>query len=103
LIVRNAHGDEGTVALSPVFGDKRRMVVDLELERGEVVSLHCPRCEAALPVHSACDCGADLVAMFLAPDADFAKCIGVCNRVDCEQARITGGSELLTRAAQSGY
>jgi len=99
IAVRDARGAEGLIALSPVFGDKRRIALDLDLVSGERVTLRCPTCGVALPVHSSCPCGADLVALFLTATASFAECIGICDRVDCVHARVTSGSELLMLAA----
>ncbi|HOX25898.1 MAG TPA: hypothetical protein PLL30_09985 [Candidatus Krumholzibacteria bacterium] len=99
IAARDQRDHPGLVALSPVFGDKRRISLDLDLVPGERATLSCPSCGAALPVHSPCECGADLVALFLTASGDFAECIGICDRVDCVHARITTSSELIARAA----
>ena len=85
------------IALSPIHGEKARICLDILLESGEELELHCPECHVALPVHSTCDCGSNIVAMFLTQDADFSDCIGICQRVDCHQAHVTAGGALLSK------
>ena len=91
-------GREGLVALSPLYGEKSRVAIDIELVSGETLEILCPHCDIELPVYSHCGCGADLVAFFLAPEPDFAHCIGVCNRVDCINAQIIKSGELVSLA-----
>ena len=87
----------GKIALSPIHGQKARISVGILLESGREIELSCPTCHAVLPTHSTCECGSDIVAMFLTDKADFADCIGVCRKVDCYRARVTAGGELLSK------
>ena len=70
--------------------------LDIDLESGEIVKLHCPVCDVILPVHSSCSCGADLVAFFPTPEADFTNCVAICNRVDCINSHILINDELIS-------
>ncbi len=91
------HGeDEGLVALSPVFGDKARISLGIDLEEGQLLELFCPDCEVKLPVHSHCPCGGELIALFLDTGANFSDCVGVCNRVDCINAELISSGELIS-------
>ncbi len=85
----------GLIALSPVYGEKARIALDIDLVSGEVLDLHCPACDARLLKHSPCICGADMIALFTTPAANFSDCIGVCNRIDCPQAKIINSGELI--------
>ncbi len=89
---------QGIMALSPVFGDKTRVTLDIDLYSGETVALCCPTCGDDLPVHSPCACGADMVTLFLTKKADFSNCVGICNRVDCVNAHIIESGELFNQA-----
>jgi len=88
--------DEGFVALSPVFGDKARISLGIDLEEGQLLTLFCPDCEAELPVHSHCPCGGELIALFLTSEAEFSDCVGICNRVDCVNAELIDSGELIS-------
>lgn len=94
LLVRGA-GKEGLIALSPIYGDKTRIDLDVELVPGEIVQVFCPLCGVELPVFGPCPCGARMVAFFNGASPDFANCIGVCNRVGCKNAMIKQGGELI--------
>ena len=98
LIRARAASGEGLVGLSPIYGDRSRIALDIDFTTGEIRELSCPTCGAPLPVHSPCPCGADLVSLFTTPQADFADCIGICNRVDCPQAHIILNDELIRLA-----
>jgi hypothetical protein len=94
LKVRNA-GNEGLVALNPVYGLKHRFSFDIKLVKGDLLEVICPECRALLPVYSACSCGGDLVALFLNEKPDFTNSILICNRVDCHNAQIRLHNELV--------
>ncbi len=85
----------GELSLSPVIGDKSRSFFDFDRHEGEIVEICCPTCDEQLPVYSECSCGAELVAMFSEPQADYANCIGICQRIGCLN------SEILTSRAMS--
>jgi len=88
--------DRGTVALSPIYGEKTRVSIDIDLQDGCLLELRCPECDVLLPTYAPCSCGGNLTALFLAPGGDFADCIGVCNRVNCVHAQITQSGDLLS-------
>ena len=99
ILMRARQGDrEGYVALSPIFGEKSRVAIDIDLAAGEILELYCPTCGVALPTHSTCHCGADLICLFLSAEADFADSVGVCNRVDCTNVQLIRSGELISRA-----
>lgn len=95
----NQQGNFGRIALSPVYGDKSRISLDLELKEGELLTLVCPECKVKLPVYSTCTCGGELLVMFTSQDADFQNCVGVCNRVGCKHAEIKNEGQLMTLIA----
>jgi hypothetical protein len=87
---------KGRIALSPVYGDKSRVNLDIELVDGELLELVCPHCHIKLPSYAACECGGELVVMFTRPEADFNNCIGICNRVGCKHSEIKNEGQLMT-------
>jgi hypothetical protein len=86
----------GLVALSPIYGEKCRISIDIDLQSGEIYELYCPQCNVVLPAHSPCSCGANLVTLFLSPNKDFSDCIGICNRVDCTNSKIMESGKLIS-------
>lgn len=90
---------KGMLALSPIYGEKIRIALDVDLEKDELLSLACPVCQAELPTYGKCECNAELKALFLTKDMDFSNCIGICNRVDCKHARLINSGELVSLAA----
>lgn len=104
IIFRVVKGDEeGLVALSPVYGYKSRVALNIELKDGDVWEVRCPVCDTKLPVYSKCDCGGDLVCMFLDMKSDFHNCIAICNRIGCNHAGIKYGDEILTDAVMQTF
>ena len=96
ILLNAAHmGQSGLVALSPVYGYKSRVSLDLVFNPGEIWDVSCPDCSEKLPVFSSCSCGGDRIALFLDKNADFANCILICNRIDCFNAEIQFNNELL--------
>ncbi|MCP5105489.1 MAG: hypothetical protein GY950_19030 [bacterium] len=87
---------EGFIGLSPVYGEKCRISLDLSLAEGKTAKLVCPTCNYALPVFSPCSCGGNIVALFLNDQGDFSDCIGICNRVGCTNAAVKSEGELLS-------
>lgn len=97
IMIKVKRGEkEGLVALSPIYGDKSRISLDIDLISNEIYELCCPTCGSILPVYSACTCGGNLIALFTNRKADFANCIGICNRVDCPNAEIRSAGDLLS-------
>ena len=86
----------GLVALSPVYGYKSRVSMDVNLVENEVWELLCPDCDETLPAYSQCSCGADLITLFTNPDGNYGDCILICSRIGCFNARIQYGNEALT-------
>lgn len=85
----------GLIAVSPIYGDKTRFSLDIDLMARELVKLSCPVCGTVLPIHSTCTCGGDIVAVFLTSGADFSNCIGLCNRIDCHNAKFIEAGKLI--------
>lgn len=97
IVVRVKRGEEeGLVALSPVYGYKSRVSMNVYLENGDIWDVFCPECHKELPVYSKCECGGDMVVMFCSQDTSFTECIGICNRIGCYHAGIMRSNELLT-------
>ena len=93
--VRLDEGD-GLVALSPIFGDKSRITLDVDLVKDSILTPYCPHCDIQLPTYGPCGCGGDLAALFTTRSEDFGNCVGVCTRVDCYNAEVHNANELLT-------
>jgi len=97
ILIKAVKGsNQGLVALSPIYGSRARIALDIALEEGEIVNLHCPVCDTQLPVHSPCSCGADLVAFFATEHSDFTDCIAICNRVGCKNSHILINDEVIS-------
>ncbi len=100
LVKVQAPAGRGLVALSPIYGEKVRVALDVDVRPGEIVALRCPTCDLELPVHSPCSCGGQIIAMFLTPQANFGDSIGVCNRIDCANATLMEAGHLLSIAGE---
>ena len=87
---------QGLMALSPIYGSRARISLDIKLKKGDIVDLHCPVCDIILPVHSPCSCGADLIAFFPTQPSDFTNCIALCNRVDCINSHVLINDEVIS-------
>jgi hypothetical protein len=85
----------GLIALSPLYGEKTRVTIDIDLEKDELVSLHCPHCDAELPVFTDCHCGGKLVAAYTSLELDFSHALTICNRVDCCNATLRSGGDII--------
>lgn len=101
LVKRN--NQRGMIAMSPVYGCKSRVALDVDLIEGDVWQFHCPECDVALPYYTRCECAANLTTFFTSKGADFSHSFGVCNRVGCEHAHIHSGDELLTQTMLEAY
>ncbi|MCU0370648.1 MAG: hypothetical protein MUC31_04485 [Bacteroidales bacterium] len=88
-------GQEGLVALNPVYGLKHRIAMNVKLVHDELLEILCPECGVALPVYSECSCGGSLVTLFLGDPVDFTNSVLVCNRVDCQNAQIRVHNEMV--------
>jgi hypothetical protein len=93
----------GAIALSPVYGEKHRVAMDLDLDDGQIWDFYCTECGVKLPNYNRCDCGGHLITFFTNPDSDFNHSIGICNRVGCHHATIQLGEELLTQSLLESF
>jgi len=96
IIAATRHDEHGFIALSPIYGDKRRIALDIDLSDGETYDLSCPECGVKLPRFGPCKCGADLISLFLTQDADNSNCVVICNRVGCPNAQIISSGEVIS-------
>ncbi len=84
--VRRTH-QQGEVSLSAVFGDESGKT-DFALEKGDVVDLSCPRCEASVMLPLTCKiCGAPMASLDLARGGS----LEFCSRRGCK-AHAFGGT-----------
>jgi hypothetical protein len=86
---------EGLIAISPIYGDKSRVAIDVDIEEGAIYDLCCPVCGDKLPVCVQCKCGGNIIALFTTTQASFSDCIGICNRAGCDHAEVRGGNEVI--------
>lgn len=86
----------GFVGLSPVFGDKSRIFVDIEIKKNDILEILCPHCDSPLAVYSNCSCGAKILAIFTTQKLEFSDCIGICNKVDCVNSEIISENQMFT-------
>ncbi len=93
--VEKKDGQKGMIALSPIYGEKTRVAIDLDLESKEIVKLYCPVCETPLPVLAKCFCGGELQAAFMTIQCDFSHSMAICNRVDCPNATLRSGGDII--------
>ena len=95
--VKAADGREGFVILSPLYKDKARVEIDIELKSKEILEPVCPECEAALPIYDKCECGADLVAVYHTKEKSMGDVAVFCKRADCFNEVFQNGGEVLTQ------
>lgn len=86
---------EGHLALSPVYGEKSRIALDVDVVEGEPLDVRCPFCETEFPVLGPCACGAVLLALYTTPVPSEDNCIGVCNRVGCIHSEVRSRGDLI--------
>lgn len=96
LKVKQNNG-EGFIALSPVYGDKSKISLDIELIDKQILEVSCPECGEKLAVFTRCECGADLVSLFLTKERTFNEVAAICSRVNCFNSRIKSSSEIISR------
>lgn len=96
-ILLKVTGEKGTghVVLSPIYGDKSRIALDIDLLEGEILIVHCPFCGSVFARLGSCPCGADLVTVNATPVPDGDNCIGICNRVGCTHAEVRTKGDLI--------
>jgi len=95
LLKIRREGKEGLVALSPVYGYRTRISLDLPLFTDEIWEVYCPHCNEKLPTFSTCHCEGELFVLFLDKKADYSNCILICNRIDCFNSEIKYNDEII--------
>ena len=97
LKVLNSKDKSGFIALSPIYGQKQRISLEVDLVNGEKVRVFCPHCDIELPIFANCTTceNGKLVALFLDKKASFKNCLAVCNIVGCKSASIHSGEDVL--------
>jgi len=97
LKIINSKDKVGFIALSPIYGQKQRISLNVELVKGEKVRVFCPQCDVELPVFADCtSCkSGKLIALFLDKKASFKNCLAVCNIIGCSSATINSGEDIL--------
>lgn len=85
---------EGLIALNPVYGLKHRYS-SFHLTKDELLTIQCPVCGVSLPVFSPCVCGGELITLFLDEKPQYANSLLICNRVDCQHAKIRFNNEVI--------
>ena len=98
LLKISTESSEGLFALSPVYGCKTRISVEIDLKEGEQYNFSCPECNVPLPVYTKCHCGANIFTLFLNNNADFHSFLGACDRIGCTNSYIQLGEEIVTSA-----
>jgi hypothetical protein len=95
IIKVSRNKQSGLVALSPVYGYKSRVSLDLPIHKDEIWEAYCPECNEKLPYFSDCSCHGKLFALFLDQSAEFSNSILICNRIDCFNAQIKYNNEIV--------
>jgi hypothetical protein len=97
LLKVRQRNENGMLALSPVYGDKSRISIDINLIDKEITELLCPECDQSLPIFSHCECGADLVSLFLTEELSHNEAAAICTRVNCFNASIKSSTDIISR------
>ncbi len=87
--------ENGKLALSPVYGCKNKITLDISLKMDELYDIKCPTCHVLLPAFNDCHCGGKIVSLFMDKKAEFNNFVGVCNRIGCKEAKIRLDEELI--------
>ncbi len=104
ILLKISKDDEsGQVALSPVYGCKNRIAIDIDLKEGELYTFSCSECGEILPTYSKCHCGGDIFTLFLNREGNFNSFVGACNRIGCNNAYIQVGKKLITSVRLDSY
>ncbi len=88
--------EDGLVAFSPIWGDKSRFVLDIEIKHGEIMDFMCPECGVTLPIKNTCPCGATYVILYANEHANISDSVNFCNRAGCYEAFINKGGIKLS-------
>ncbi len=98
LLVKDNHGNEGHVILSPIYGDTTKVTLGIKLKEGERVKLCCPHCSEELPTLKPCDwCeGGEIKTISLRKPFDYNQAIGLCDLVGCHNSVFYTAGELVT-------
>lgn len=101
--VEKKDGQKGLVALSPIYGEKTRISIDIDLEPKELVRFFCPICDTPWPVLAKCFCGGELQAAFTTIQCDFSDSLAICNRVDCTNATVRSGGDIINLSSIDSF
>jgi hypothetical protein len=87
----------GRIALSAVFGDPTRRIVDGSVEEGETLELSCSTCGTPLDVLGECGCvpGALSVVAYLYPRKDPYQAIAFCSSLACDNSAVIRAGEAI--------
>lgn len=85
---------KGIVFMSPIYGEKCRASVGVDLKFSELYELSCPDCGVRLPAFGPCTCGGELMTLFLDEKLSFSNCIAVCNSFGCPHSEIKSVEQL---------
>ncbi len=94
LIAKTKKG-EVRISLSPFQGDGRKKVEGI-IDKGEITPFLCPECKTEFEVFSLCNCGADIVYMYLTEDLDPKDSICICSRYGCRHSRLTTSGRIIS-------
>ena len=104
IIFKVKREDEvGVIAVSPVYGCKSRVALDLELKEGTIWQFHCPTCDEAFLYYKDCECGGNVIVFFTTESAEYSYSIGICNRVGCHNSDIHFGQDLLEQTMMESF
>ena len=95
---------KGEVVLSPIYGDRTRCEIGLDLVPGEVFTFMCPICKAELPTLDRCVCHrGDLHMLYLDKNLSKDDAIIICDVVDCFNSYIITDGTILNHFSLGGY
>ena len=97
LKVVNSDNKAGFIALSPIYGQKQRISLNVEIIKGEKARIYCPHCDVELSIFASCTTckKGQLVALFLDKKASFKNCLTVCNIIGCKSSTINTSENIL--------
>lgn len=104
IAVTRGADQRGEVILSPIYGERSRFEIDLDLMPGEVFSIMCPVCNAEIPTFDRCTCDrGDLHTIFLDQTYSSDNAIIICDVVNCFNSYIISDGAILNHVSFSGY